>query len=231
MAIQYKLRNTHTFNSSSSRLYLEDNTGIYNASTNPGGYGSPNLTRNSVALIPVGLYKSSVGNKFITFDTYNPLTATVFNAQLVADGWYEFHLLSLPLYNPMLLQTYNTGDSYYSVNDSSIVTIQLDSTGLVNQAILVDSSTLLATDYDVAKSEDELVVASNTKIMIRINALLSDLITNNIDFKDKKLTRLKDNYNAVRVILQGSLYEFARGNKAVAQKNLEFLNTNDYLKA
>lgn len=229
MAIQYKFKNTHTFNSSSSRLYLEDDTGLY-SSSNTGGYGTPNLARNTLALIPVGIYKSSTGNRLITFDKYNPLTATVFNAVIGIDGWYEFHLLSFPIYDATQLQSYAAGDSYYDSVSGNILNIQVDSITTLNVAVVVSSDYLLGTSYEVAKSDDELVAASNTKIMIRINANISNYITNNIDFLEKKLVRYKNNYDAVRIILQGSLYEFARGNKAVAQKNLEFLNTNDYLK-
>jgi hypothetical protein len=75
-------------------LYLDDNTGAYEVTENPGGYGSPNTARADLALIVIAKYKASDGSVTITADTYDPegVTQWVYDNDLQGDGHYEFNV-------------------------------------------------------------------------------------------------------------------------------------------
>lgn len=83
--------------STKTNLYLEDTTGTYNASTNPGGYGTPNPTSASItdAKIRVSLGGSQVDFLFtissnvITAATVGFVGSTAFNilADLSSTAW------------------------------------------------------------------------------------------------------------------------------------------------
>ncbi len=211
MAIQYKLTNTNTTNKDSTRLYLK-NDSIFTLPDK----------RSDRALIIVGVNKTSRGDKTAIIEDHNPITDDKYTADITVDGWYRFSIASLPIYENAT--SYLQGDVYYSTSDEQVVIINQDTSTYTTQP-----RTSLAGSLYVVNTVDVLLIPNSTKLLLRLNTLINDLITNNVDFIDKRITRLKDNYNIVRLLIQGSLYEFAIGNKAVAQKNIEFLLTNDYL--
>ena len=43
-----------------SNLYLEDVTGLYNATSNTGGYNTPNMAVNSVTAVTITLTRNTV---------------------------------------------------------------------------------------------------------------------------------------------------------------------------
>jgi len=234
MAIQYKLKNTNTINAEGNRVYLEDATGIYDVVTNVGGYGTPNIDRDTTALVVLGLLKSTKGDKEISFEPYNPLTADKFNAIIGVDGWYTFNLISLPFLVDADIPDYEAGDVFYDTTYFKIVKIvdTLDPESVLPEYIrtveeipLID---LKESSYIVATT-DTLFIANNSKTKLILNTKISNLIYDGADFSDKKLIRFKDNYNVIRAILQGAIYEFCRGNKFVAERDLEFLNNNNYV--
>ena len=220
MALQLKLKNTNNINEEGNRVYLEDSTGTYSL-TNLGGYGLPNITRESIALFVLSIYKSSKGDVIGSLEPYNPATATKFNVITPKDGWYVFQLISVEYYNSTSLQI--VGEVRYDYDLNKLVVYTLE--GTIKE---VELSTLKDSKY-VGVTTDTLFIANSSKTKLKVNAQISDALFNGADFNDKKLIRYKDNYNAVRSILQGAIYEFCRGNKYVAQKNIEFLNSNNYV--
>lgn len=252
--IIYKLEDTNTINVDGNRIYLEDATGDYSIS-NSGGYGTPNPTRTSTALFAIGVNKTSKGDVLVEFEKYNPLTASKFNAIIARDGWYVFSMAAIPIYNAAGLSTYTTGKIYYNATTGKLIKIvnkvvpivdNDDSTQEITESILpmslgtpfntiivkdiqeISQAELLGTSY-VISTVESFFVANTTKTKNLLQITINNLIFNSASFSDKQLIRWKDNYNAVRGILQGSIYEYCRGNKAVAQKNMEFLNSNNYV--
>lgn len=72
-------------------LTIVDNTGNYNVSTNPTGYGSPNESRVNLRLgVFVNLMKST-GREPVSVPAYNEATATTWTVTLTEDGWYEIY--------------------------------------------------------------------------------------------------------------------------------------------
>jgi hypothetical protein len=224
--IKYKLKNTNTTNSLGSILILEDATGVYSAD-NLTGYGTPNSDREDVALFVVGQYKTSKADLPVTLRSYDPRVVSSFEATITLDGWYRFILLAFPLFELSVLQSYSVGKILYNPTYRTLVQIVLLPNG-DNAAKDINLEDTLGKGYEV-DSTDAFIVYNSSKTKIRLNSFISDLLTNNVDFQDKKLVRLKDNYNLVRAILQGASYEFCIGNKNVAQKSIEFLNSNNYV--
>lgn len=224
MALQLKLENTNTINADGNRVYLKDSTGTYDAVTNPTGYGGVNPTRGTLAILVLAAAKTSKGDLLVSLEPYNKLSSDTFNVIVPYDGWYEFSILSLPIYNALL--PFTDGTVVYDPLTDTVNTVK----NVLALKVLtpVALKTLLNSSY-VKNTTDTLFVAYNSKIKSAINGQISDLITNNVSLIDKRLIRYKGNYNAVRAVLQGAIYEFCRGNKYVAQKDIEFLNTNDYV--
>lgn len=229
----FKLVNTNTLTPASNIITLRDDTGNFITATNPGGYGYPNTPRNLVALFIVAQYKTTKGDVSQAVSPYDPLSASTFNITISNDGWYKFSMLHIPIYDPLEILNYSPGQVLYDTSAASLVMI-VDTLVPGSNPPEFNRSTADATVADA----DETVltvafveyfhIANNSKTKLRINTAISDLLLNDVTFTDKRLIRLKDNYNALRAILQGSIYEYSRGNKYVAQKNIEFLNTNNY---
>jgi hypothetical protein len=77
-------------------LYLDDETGDYNVSTNPGGYGSPNTARADLALILIAKYKATSEDIEIDANTYDPESVTQWTFEsLEGDGRYQFNVYSV----------------------------------------------------------------------------------------------------------------------------------------
>lgn len=227
MAIQYKLKNTNTINPEGNRVYLIDNTGTYDSVTNPTGYGSPNTEREDVALVVLAVNKTSKGDILIDIVPYSPSTATHFDIIISKDGWYQFSMAVLMILDETDLGSYDVGQILYDASLDRIVKIGTDMNG-DNIPLEIERKELLNSTY-VQATTDTFFVAYNSKIKNKINTQVSDLLTTNVSFEDRELQKLQANYNALRAILQGAIYEYCRGNKYVAQKDIEFLNTNNYV--
>lgn len=232
MAIQYKLSTTPIFNSEGTTVTLTDETGIYNVSTNPGGYGTPNPARNTKAILLLPLYKKISGDLQATQNTYNPLTVSTFITDIPIDGWYQFKMFALDLLSSVDINDEEAGDIFYNSDNNKIIRlidIEDEDLGLIRDTEEVTLFSIKDRNEYVVATLDLFIVNNNIKTKIRVNSLINDLIFNGASFSDKKLIRYKDNYNVIRGVLEGAIYEFARSNKYVAQKNIEFLNTNDYV--
>lgn len=243
-ALVLKLKNTNTVNVEGNRIYLMDDTGEYDSATNPTGYGGVyqgnaiHPSRNELALLILGINKTTAGDVVTGFEAYDTLSASFFNAIANVDGWYEFHIIGLPLYEASSVGTYVTGSYYYDYINSKagyIAERTITSTGetgtieiIEKYIIYIDLAALKNSDYDYG-SIDTLFVAHSFKTKSLVNTQITELLFSGLLPNDRKLIRYQENYNAVRVILQGAIYEFARGNKYVAQKNIEFLNSNNYV--
>ena len=77
-------------------VYVDDDTGDYNAMTNPGGYGTPNPARADLALIMIAYYAASTGNTALTITVYDPETVEQWIATNTdTDGHLEFSIYSV----------------------------------------------------------------------------------------------------------------------------------------
>lgn len=96
---------------------IADNTGTYNASTNPTGWGSPNPDRADFALILFVVEKASTGDVVITPTVYTPSSGdetdvTVWSFTNNIGGWYEYYMLAVKEWNAS--DTWEVGELTYA---------------------------------------------------------------------------------------------------------------------
>lgn len=97
-----------------STLTVTDNTGNYNVSTNPGGYGSPNEARANLYIKLIVTIKKTVGDELITVPAYNENTVTSWSITLTEDGYYEVYSFLCKAWNALV--TYAAGYIAYDVS-------------------------------------------------------------------------------------------------------------------
>ena len=229
MALQIKLKQTG-ISAEGDKIYLEDITGAYSAA-NLGGYGLPNPTKSEVAIIVLPVYKSSKGDVVGTMVPYPGVNNTLFTANATVDGWYQMKVAIVPLFSYAQLASYSDGEVRFDPSTGSFHMIRtIDVPGNASyQSFITVSRDILKDSTYINSVLDIFFVANSSKTKLRVNELVTELIYAGATFSDKKLIRFKENLDVVRAILEGSMYEFARNNKYLAQKSIEFLNSNDYV--
>ncbi len=136
-------------NTAGTELNLTDNTGLYNVSDNPGGYGTPNPNKNEVAIILLAHNKrQDEGDVLLTVHSYNPTVDYNYIVDLYKDGWYQIKSFGLRLYSvntsfAVTEATYDsvtgeirkiltkTGSGPYTYTYSVITPSDLDSTSVI----------------------------------------------------------------------------------------------------
>jgi hypothetical protein len=187
-------------------LYLDDNTGVYEASENPGGYGAPNTERADLALIVIAKYKASSGAVSITADTYDPESVTqwVFD-DLQGDGNYEFSIYPVAK-KAAQSPTLNTFVYNFTSN-------QLERG---NGAAFVAATYPELETYDAAhETVDHAHIPDLFSAFNRIN----ELIIEGTDQKSR--SDLKQYLFETSVMIHGSLSYFTEGNYTLFQENIE----------
>ena len=78
-------------------------------------------------------------------------------------------------------------------------------------------------EYIVATS-DTLYLSNNKDQLIEYNSKKNDLLFSNTDIKS--ITKFQKLYEDLFGLIQGTIYEYSRGNKELAQRNVEFMNNS-----
>jgi hypothetical protein len=117
MALQLKI-SIPSFDPATHTATINDDTGVYNAGSNPGGYGAPNPERNTLALvISTVRYNSEVED----VQWSDPLTDSVFSNTFISNGVYAVYLCAIEFeagaYDPTVMAT---GRVFYSVVDDKV---------------------------------------------------------------------------------------------------------------
>ena len=79
-------------------ILYKDNTGAYDVTTNPTGYGAPNATRASLYLKFFLTLKTTSGDEQITVPAYNANSVTQWSIPLTQDGYYEAYVFGTLVY-------------------------------------------------------------------------------------------------------------------------------------
>lgn len=117
MALELKISES-SFDRSTDTATFNDDTGIYNVTTNPGGYETPNPSRNTLALVvsAVRIYNQA---EIVKWD--DPINDSTFDYFFEADGVYDIYLCALPFeagaFDPNVLATDYV---FYSVLDDEV---------------------------------------------------------------------------------------------------------------
>lgn len=89
-----------SINTEGTELNLTDDTGLYNASDNPGGYGTPNPNKNEIGIILLANNKrQDEGDVLCIVQPYNPTVDYNYVVNLYKDGWYQIKSFGLRLYS------------------------------------------------------------------------------------------------------------------------------------
>ena len=115
-----------TINQLGTELYIEflEATGVYNDPDNPGGFGTPNPDRNTLAMVLVANHRMVDGDQVADILGYNVLTVTSFTVLLTAavNGVLNYVILAIPLFDPV--GAYVDGDITYDNTNPSVPVIQ-----------------------------------------------------------------------------------------------------------
>lgn len=106
-------------------LVFVDTTGNYDAVNNPGGYGTPNAARNTLAL-----FLQVFNNRFdgsptviqvpLTIASYTPTTVATWIATIVKEGWQQATVYGVPLYDETGATLYAVGAVLYDVSSAQL---------------------------------------------------------------------------------------------------------------
>lgn len=231
MAFQYKISSGQRIDKLGKSIYVKDITGtigevtyvqdvnnptVYNSVTNSTGYGAPNPTRASLALFLLPMLKKVSGDVLVPVVSNNPLTVTEFEVKPTSDGWYEFNLISVPAVASPVVGNYVDGNSVYNTTTSKLLT------KVAGVLVEVQPITLLNTTYKQVITEKLFLPNNSFKKLEIMEERLAMIVDNNPDLRG--VLAKQRQYDELRIVLEGSIYEFCRGNKYVAQKNIEHLN-------
>ena len=187
-------------------IYVSDETGEYDAVSNPTGYGSPNTARTDVALIIIGKYKASTGDTELTFSTYDPEIVTEFVVpDLTKDGYYQFLIYTVDKFvaQPPTLNTF-----VYNFLSNQLQ--RGDGAGFVSA---INSE---LEDNDIANNtEDWPHIPDLSKARNYLNKLLL------IGSQSTKKTDLQQFLISTEVMYYGGIALFAEGSYTLFQEKLE----------
>jgi hypothetical protein len=231
--LEVKINKSKLISPEGDRLYIKDVTGsegdvsyvlnedtqTYDEVVNSTGYGATNGERETVANFPVGILKLSEGDEFVDFEPYNPTTAMEFAAIMTKDSRIMTYIISVPAVANPLPTAYASEKCVYDTVTMTL--LQKNGSALVE----VEPEDLVNTDY-ATEPHDALFIAFNSLKKGKLMRELVDAMKAVNCSKDVKLLRY--DYDVVSTILTGAAYEFWVGNRLLAQKDIEFLNSYNY---
>lgn len=208
-----------------SYVYIDDNTGNYEVTDNPGGFGAPNPLRNTIALYLYGYkYRPSSDDELLVFSqTADPLTVSNWKINLTEDGYYYFRVLGIPIWD--IATPYNVGDIVY---DSSRYWIAIDvSTGLqpLNNPVEWEEIPDLTTDAiytntSIYTGSLDQVFDYRAKVCYQTQVQLEAEGCCDCHSKDKSKTKI---YQKIFVHLSAARFDCLQQKYAQADAELKFL--------
>lgn len=222
MALEIKLK--YTINDNVSQIQIEDVTGAYTIN-NLTGWGSPNIERDSVALVLYAKYRPfeqtpvnlSVKKALSPMALYNPAyennAESIYDLKYYLDGWYQFYLVAVetsnnsPLENDIIydtvlqkLQIYKQAYGFIDLSD-----IEWD--------YLTDDS-----KYTYGFFEEILL----PNLVLQRNCQLEKYIAC-MECTSCKCETIKEDYSRLHALIQATDYRFHSDKQNEAQKMTEKL--------
>lgn len=141
-------------------FYLTDSTGVYDVTDNPGGYGTPNPARNTLALYLYGYkYRANpTDDEAITINNTIPETVTQWEIPMTEDGYRYFRLLAVPLWDSSAQVTGNIRyyqSKYYIATGNSTNLDPINNTGVwaeitdLTTAAVYANTSIYVLSYDI----------------------------------------------------------------------------------
>jgi hypothetical protein len=180
MALELKISES-SYDRVTNTVTLNDDTGIYNVTTNPGGFGTPNPERNTLALVVSAV---RIYNQVEVVKWNDPINDTSFDYDFISDGVYDIYLCALPFeagaFDPNLLATDYV---FYSVLDNAVYKVveNTDGTKEVNE-----TNDVVSNSSHISSALKYMVKSYNEKKRIAlfcedINSCTEDL---SVEYKD-----------------------------------------------
>ncbi len=217
-----------SINDAGTELYLRDDTGAYEVSDNPGGYGTPNPDRDEIALILIATNKrdgdnGGEGDVECEVQSYDPVSASAFTVNLYKDGWYQVKTFGLRLYD--VNTSFSITEAVYDVSSQKIRKIltksgsgpytytyeEIEKEGLVENSVITLYSAVLNT----------LVLEALCKCHASANKNFFDAVSpvgNKTAIQDEPTFQT---YLKIDAYLKSIKYSFAFGSYTQAQLKVE----------
>jgi hypothetical protein len=230
--LELKLSKTNTIDGDGKRVYLSDDTGVYYKTTNPTGYGAPNLTRDQIAVFPIGYLNQAGGGKLpLDFEPFNPLLDSSWVALPKTDGWLSFNLVYVPVIQTPIVTDYQLGDFVFSIDDFTLFKVVegYDTVLRIPTLEFKEAKTVDLLTNNSSTTYDQLFLANLSFQKINLNQRKIELLLDSENLSNtRKLNQIQEAYDRMRSVIQGAIYQFCIGNKYQAQRYVEFLLTNNY---
>jgi hypothetical protein len=212
-----------SISSDGATLKVVDSTGDYDATDNPGGYGTPNPDRSDLALFLRAFGKQIAEDDVtLTIATYNPQTADEWDITLQTDGWQQIKTYGLLLYN--VNTNFSVGELVYNVATEEIFKI-LTKSGSGPYTYTYEVVEIDEIDEDGVSVAYEAVL--NTLVIPELDKCLysaNKKYLSEVDTTSKTVPCDDDNFNQYLKIdsyLKAIAYDFAAGNYTASQEMVE----------
>jgi hypothetical protein len=217
-----QLKTTTSRNGSGTELYVEflNATGVYDAGTNPGGFGAPNPERNTLAVIFYGNFKLSTGDVIAVPVVYDPLTVSSFTILLdrSKNAHLNHYIFALPIFDDEL--EYEEGDIVFNNDNPSAPVIQ--KLNAEDEWDIIQPADLIAEEVDQKETNSfitpEAEAFENELAALRLSKLRA--LVNGSCGKDD-YEPIRNAYDYIDGLLEGAILDFCSGAYAEAQLKLE----------
>ena len=205
-------------------MYLSDNTGAYEPSDNPTGYGPPNPARADLAVFILATNKRiDEGDVDLEVADYNPASATSWSVTLHKDGWQQVNSYGLRRYD--VNTSFSVTELTYDVASEEIRKIATKSgTGpytytytVVTEAALVDEANIILYESTLNTLVTEVSLnqchyKANKKFFNEVDVDNSTIVFDDVNF---------NRYMKLDAYLKAITYDFANGNYTNAEAMVE----------
>lgn len=225
MALILKIEET-SITADCGTLTITDNTGNYNVSTNPGGYGSPNEVRSNLYLLMQLNLRRSTGRESIAVPSYNKHTAALWTVAITEDAEYEIYTFATLAYNSGT--NFNLGEITYDIStDAFYKSKQASNVGHAVTDTAWWIPTVDTEDFIAAINAAQANTYSSTYNYMTLCRSLkceAKAIVAAGCCSCEDTCQLKD-YEKIRMKIEGATWLHGMGNYAGAQKIIESLST------
>lgn len=212
-----------TIHPQGTELYIEfvNATGVYDVDDNPGGFGTPNPARNTLAILLVANHKKVAGDVPATILANNPTSVSSFTISLTQDvnGVLNFVILAVPIFDDLL--SYAEGAVTYDNTNPSVPIIQkmIDGDWVAKTAeeLIRDVTVSKLNDYALPISD---AIAFSDELNAKKFLMLRDFIHGNCP-KDEQYEPTRNNFEYVDGLIKSATISFCAQAYNEAQIDIE----------
>lgn len=196
-----------------TEFYIEvvNATGVYNVSTNPGGFGAPNPARNTLALIFYGNHKKVAGDVLAVPVTYDPLVVSQFTILLdeAKNGHIQYYITALQIFS--LIGVYADGDIVYNNQNPLLPVIQKRIAGVFTTITAAQMIGEAGVVDELASNQFPIPDAINFKnqLLAEKFPILQDFINERTECLGDEYEESENNFTYVDNLLELATLDFA----------------------